>query len=52
LYEFLEKNQIKYKIFEVPPNDGVMVFWVWGLKRERSEEGAGLQNLKQDLRIK
>ena len=26
LYEFLKKNQIKYKIFEVPPNDGVMVF--------------------------
>ena len=26
LYEFLEKNQIDYKIFSVPPNDGVMVF--------------------------
>jgi predicted O-methyltransferase YrrM len=26
LYEFLEKNQIDYKIFPVPPNDGIMVF--------------------------
>lgn len=26
LYEFLEKNQIDYKIFSVPPNDWVMVF--------------------------
>ena len=26
LYEFLEKNQIDYEIFSVPPNDGVMVF--------------------------
>ncbi len=28
LYEFLEKNQIDYKIFPVPPNDWVMVFKV------------------------
>ena len=27
LYEFLNKNQIKYQIFEVPPNDGMMK-WV------------------------
>jgi len=26
LYEFLEKNQIDYKIFLIPPNDWVMVF--------------------------
>jgi hypothetical protein len=26
LYEFLEKNQIDYKIFSVPPNDWVMIF--------------------------
>jgi len=24
LYEFINKNQIKYEIFEVPPNDGMM----------------------------
>ena len=46
LYEFLEKNQIKYKIFEVPPNDGVMVFWVWGRKRFRRG-----QKRRQDFRI-
>jgi len=28
LYEFLEKNQIDYKIFPVPPNDWVMIFKV------------------------
>ncbi len=26
LYEFLEKNQIDYKIFSVPPNDWIMMF--------------------------
>ena len=26
LYEFINKNQINYKLFSVPPNDGVMVF--------------------------
>jgi len=26
LYEFLEKNQIDYKIFPIPPNDGLMMF--------------------------
>ena len=26
LYEFLEKNQINYKIYFVPPNDWIMVF--------------------------
>jgi len=26
LYEFLNKNQIDYKIFPVPPNDGLMFF--------------------------
>ena len=26
LYEFLEKNQIDYKIFLIPPNDWVMIF--------------------------
>ncbi len=25
LYEFLKKNQIKYEIFPIPPNDGIMV---------------------------
>ena len=25
LYEFLEKNQINYKLFDIPPNDGLMV---------------------------
>jgi hypothetical protein len=24
LYKFLNENQIKYKIFDVPPNDGMM----------------------------
>ncbi len=26
LYEFLNKNQINYKIFSIPPNDGLMLF--------------------------
>jgi len=25
LYEFIEKNQIEYKLFDIPPNDGLMV---------------------------
>ena len=25
LYKFLEKNQINYKIFFIPPNDGIMI---------------------------
>ena len=28
LYEFLEKNQIKYEIFPIPPNDGIMLMQV------------------------
>ena len=25
LYEFIEKNQINYKLFDIPPNDGLML---------------------------
>jgi predicted O-methyltransferase YrrM len=27
LYEFVEKNQIDYKLFSVQPNDGMMMFY-------------------------
>jgi len=26
LYEFIEKNQINYELFDIPPNDGLMLF--------------------------
>ena len=26
LYEFIEKNQIDYQLFDIPPNDGLMIF--------------------------
>jgi len=28
LYEFIEKNQINYQLFDIPPNDGLMIFKV------------------------